>query len=267
MKIFKNKTVVTIVAGILCVAILGIAYSKRVSARINEITVPIAARDLAAREEIKSEDITEIKVAAEAIKNNVIRSKVQLVDGEVKKYVNFNTNIPKGSFFYNNAVVEWSSMPDSAWSEISDNNTIVSLAVTSTSTYGNSIYPNDKIDIYYTTNDNGKLVLGKLIEGITVLAVKDGTGYHIGQRSSSQREAAALIFSVPEDLHLLLRKAMYLDGSQSLIPVPRNVAYSASNVQTNITSEYLQTLINKRCISVPLDVINAETASEEIKIN
>lgn len=265
MKFLKNKTVVTIVAGLVCVIILGFAYKKRVGNQINETPVPVAAREILAREEITQDSVKIINVAASALTNNVIRYSEQLFGGETKKYVNFNTKIPEGSFFYQNAVVDWSSMPDSAWSEISDDNAIVSLSVNTKSTFGGSIYPGDKIDIYYHTYDGEKLVYGKLIEAITVLAVKDSSGYHIGQRSASQSEPAALIFSVPENLHLLLRKALALASPQDLVPVPRNTAYSESDIATSITSEYLQKLINDRCMDIPLDTVDT-TTSQSINI-
>ena len=65
-----------------------------------------------------------------------------------------------------------------------------------------------------------------------------------------QRDAAALIFSVPEDLHILLRQAIYISGNSSLIPVPRNANY---NPTTTISSEYLKSLIKNQTKDVPLD--------------
>lgn len=266
MKFLKNKTVVTIFSGLVCVLILVYGYIRRVNKEIRLTPVPVASRDILSREEITQNDIEMKQVAASALTNNIIRYQEQLVGGEVKKYVNFNTKIPQGSFFYTNAVVEWSSMPDSAWSEISDENTIVSLPVNNTRTFGGSMYPNDKIDIYYHTQEGDLLVYGKLIEGIRILAVKDGSGYHIGQRSASQSDPAALIFSVPEDLHLLLRKALALSGAENLVPVPRNVNYTESNVETNISSEYLKALINEQCIDVPLDTVTTTTNISTINV-
>jgi Flp pilus assembly protein CpaB len=260
MKALQNKTVVTILAGIICVAILAISYYNRVNKKISAVPVPIAKVDLVAREQITADKIDSIKVASSAITKNVLRDTKDIE----KKYVNYNTKIPKGSFFYTNAVVDWSVMPDAAWSEISDDTTIVSLPVNNRSTYGNSIYPGDKIDLYYRTQDKGLLVYGKLIEGITVLAVKDSQGYHINQKSASQKDAVALIFNVPEDQHLLLRKALYLDGS-GLIPVPRNAAYSQSDIEANISSEYLKGLINNRCKEVPLDTV-ANNNTTNVKV-
>ena len=106
--------------------------------------------------------------------------------------------------------------------------------------------------INYQTFENDKLVLGKLIEGIEVLAVKDDKGNHIFKRGAEQRNASALIFSVPEEYHLLLRKAMYLNGG-SLIPVPRNATYDK---ETNISSEYLRGLIESKTEQITPDIID-----------
>ena len=73
MKFLKNKTVVTIVAGLVCVIILGFAYKKRVGNQINETPVPVAAREILAREEITQDSVKIINVAASALTNNVIR--------------------------------------------------------------------------------------------------------------------------------------------------------------------------------------------------
>ena len=106
------------------------------------------------------------------VTEGVIRDKKQVIG----KYVNYNTFIPAGSLFYTSSVITWDQMPDSAWSDIADGNTIVYLSATSTTT-GSFIYPGDKIDLYFKTTDNGKLVYGKLIEGIKVLAVKDSVRF------------------------------------------------------------------------------------------
>ncbi len=252
-KILGNKGVVTIIAFAVCLLILFFAYNYRVNKAINAIEVPYALRDLSAREEIKEEDIGVVKVASSLVTETVIRSKTNLIG----KYVNYNTKIPAGSLFYSPEVVTWESMPDSAWNNIYKNYTIVSLPVSDSTTYGNSIYPGDAIDLYYLTSDSGKLVFGKLIEGITVLAVKDSSGNHIFKKGANQKSAAALIFAVPENLHLLLRKAMTISGSSSLVPVVKNANYNPGS--TKVTSEYLTNLILAQTKEVPLDFVDDTT--------
>ena len=220
-KLFRNKSIVTIVAIVVCLAVLFFAYRYRVNTAINAVNVPIAQKRLEPREEITKDSFKSVKVARSMLSGNVIVSEEYLIG----KYVNYNTFIPEGSLFYKSAVVTWSSMPDSTWSDIPEGQTIVSLAVNAQSTFGNSIYPNDKIDLYYQGTMGENRFVGKLIEGITVLAVKDEKWNHIFKKSPDQANAAALIFAVPEEMHLLLRKALYLNGT--IIPVPRNANYQA----------------------------------------
>ncbi|NLC48615.1 MAG: hypothetical protein GX758_04580 [Tenericutes bacterium] len=253
-KLFKNKSIVTIIAGAICLAILFVAYNYRIKQLTNPVSVPYAIEDIPARTLIEKEMLGTVKIASVMLNTNVVVSDTNIIG----KYVNYNTFIPAGSLFYSSILVNWESMPDAAWSNIYKENTIVSLNVNTKTTYGNSIYPSDKIDLYYkSVDEDGKIVLGKLIEGIEVLAVKDKSGKHILKRSSEQREASALIFSVPEDMHLLLRKSMYLDGE--LIPVPRNAAY---NPTTTISSKYLKDFILSQTIEVQLDEIEETTVKE-----
>ncbi len=250
-RVLGNKGVVTILAMIVCFVIIFFAYRYRVEKEINAISVPYAVRRIDARTEITEDMVGSVKVASSMVTETVIQNRNDVIG----KYVNYNTYIPAGSLFYNTAIVTWDAMPDSAWSNIYTDYTIFSLPVGVTTTYGNSIFPGDKIDLYYKTYDNDKLVFGELIKGIEVLAVKDSNGKHILKKSAEQQNAVALIFSVPEDMHLLLRKAIDLTGSDSIIPIPRNANY---NPTTTISSLYLKNLIESKYMEVPLDVVETK---------
>ncbi len=258
MNFLKNKNVVTIIAAIICILIISIAYKYRVDKKIDAITVPVASEDIASRTEITKKQISSMKVARSSLSTNVITSEQNLIG----KFVNYNTFIPKDSFFYESAVVEWKEMPDSAWNDIGDGQTVFSLPVNSASTYGNTIYPGDKIDLYYQTQDDkeNKLVIGKLLAGIKVIAVKDSAGNHIMKKTSEQKDAAALIFAVTEEQHLLLRKAYF--GPGNIFPVPRNTNYSSEDTQTVISSEYLRGLIEARCNNIEPDNVSSSTVAD-----
>ena len=266
-KIFKNKSMVTLIAMIVCLAILYFAYNYRVNKAIQAVDVPIATRKIEAREEIKAEDIKTKKVASAMITENVIRRKEDL-EG---KYVNYNTFIPEGSLFYRSAVVTWDEMPDSSWNKIEDGNTIVSLAVNSTTTFGNSIYPGTVIDLYYKNyNAAGKLFIGILIKDIKVLAVKDDAGNHIFTRSADQRQASALIFQVPEYLHLLLKRALYVGGNGSLFPVPRmhKADYQAETKIYEKDTNYIVNFINANAMRLcPDDNPNCDVEVTKINVS
>lgn len=250
-KIFGNKVVVTVLGFILCVGTLFFAYKYRVNKVIQPVNVPYAVRKLEARTLIEEDDVKVMKVAASMITDGVVRDKKEVIG----KYVNYNTYIPEGSLFYSSSIVTWDEMPDSAWSDIEKGNTIVYLSATSTTT-GSFIYPGDKIDLYYKTTDGGKLVYGKLIEGIKVLAVKDSSGAHIFKKTAAQKDFSTLIFSLSEDLHLLLRKASYVSGE--IIPVTRNQDYCKDKECTKVTSEYLRNLIESQVDSAVQDTITED---------
>ncbi len=260
MNFIKNmlhkKGIISIIAAVVCIIIVAIAYNWRVNQVIKAVSVPYAVNELKAREEIKAEDVGSIKVASAMLTENVIRNNNEVVG----KFVNYNTKIPKGSLFYTSAVVEWKDMPDSAWSDISDGNTVVSLPVSGLVMFRNAIYPGAVIDLYYQTYDD-KLVYGKLIENIKVIAVKDENGNHIFDKTPTQTGASAIIFSVNEDLNILLRKASYLSGT--IVPVLRNSEYSNNqDGMTLVSSQYIRALIEEQTVMLEEDTI--ENDSQEI---
>lgn len=255
--LLQKKGVVSIICAVICIIVVTIAYNWRVNEKLKAVSVPYATKELQARSEIKAGDVGSIKVASAMLTENVIRNQKDVIG----KYVNYNTIIPKGSLFYSSSVVEWKDMPDSAWKDISDGNTVVSLSVSGLAMFSNAIYPGAVIDLYYKTIDDQKLVYGKLIENIRVIAVKDENGKHMYDRTASQVGASAIIFSVNEELNILLRKAMYLTGT--IVPVLRNSEYSNNeDSKTNVSSQYIRSLIEDETIMLEDDVIE----NEEIKI-
>ena len=262
-KLFHNKSIVTLVSLIICVIILAVAYSYRVNTAINAVDVPIAVRDIEAREEITEELFTTVKVAQSMITNNVITNKKNLIG----KYVNYNTYIPEGGMFYQSAVVTWNQMPDSAWADIQEGYTIFSLKVTQATTYGNSIYPGDKIDLYYQnrmrdSDGQSKYFLGPLVEGIEVLAVKDENGSHIFKKSAEQKNASALIFSVPDKMFSIIKRAYYISGG-TIFPVPRNANY---NAETTLGNEAVLEFIETNSKELPTDAIKPIDVDNSIKV-
>ena len=159
-------------------------------------------------------------------------------------------------------VKTWDDLPKSVYGDIPDGNTIVALSVSMDSTYGNSIYPGNYIDLYYQNyNDKGKLMLQKFIESIKVLAVTDSAGKSVFETNEKLAQPAFLIFSVPEDLHLLLRKASYLSGT--IFPVPRNANYSNGNPKE---TRVVCTKIKEYILDQTIDV-DVKDKKKNIQIN
>ncbi len=245
-RFFGNKNTITILCVLAIVLILFFGYRYRINQATRPVTVPYAKEEIQPRTLITEEMIGWVEIPNVMMKGNVVTN----INEIVGMYANYNTVIPAGSLFYHNTLVTWAQMPDSAFADIPDGYTVVSLNVNTETTYGNSIFPGNYIDLYYAAyDDTGKLILGKLIESIEVLAVKDSSGNHVFENSAQLRTPSALIFAVPEDMHLLLRKAGYLSGE--IIPVPRNASYSANPGATVVSSEYIQDFILSKTVILP----------------
>ena len=231
-KFFSNKNTVTIVCVLGAILVLYFGYNYRIDQITSPIKVPYAKVKIQPRTEITQDMVGYVEIPRNMLTNNTITDINQVIG----YYANYNTEIPMGSVFYKSTLVTWDQMPDSAWADIPDGYTVVSLPVTTETTYGNSIFP-------------GKLLLGKLIESIEVLAVKDSSGNHVFENSSELKSPSSLIFAVPEELHLLLRKASYLSGE--IIPVPRNKDYSQHPGETVVSSEYIEDFILSQTVVIP----------------
>ena len=65
---------------------------------------------------------------------------------------------------------------------------------------------------------------------------------------------AEIIFAVPNDLFLLLKKSDYItSNSIEIIPVPRNQNYTENPGATQVTSSYIADFINARSTYVEED--------------
>lgn len=261
-RFFKNKNTVTILGIVLCIGILYFLYNYRIKKQTEPISVPYALRAIEPRTLITADMVGTINVPKSKISSNVKVNR-NLVIGS---YVSEDTIIPAGSLFYDRALVEWEDLPTSLIADIEKGNTVVSLAVTMDSTYGNSIFPGNYIDLYFSTiADSGKLMLGKLIESIKVLAVVDASGNSVFEKGGELNAPAYLMFAVSEDYHLLLRKASYLSGK--IFPVPRNASYSENPIPTRISSSYIENYILSQTVNVAEEDLKNLTPNQNIPNN
>ena len=243
-RFLKNKNTVTILALLLCVGLIYAGYNWRIKKATEPIDVPYAIQKLSPRTQITSEMVGTRKVAGKIVTKDVILNTNEIID----KYVSNQAEIPAGSIFYKSTVIDWKDMPTSLTENIPDGNTIVSLPVTTETTYGNSIFPGNYIDLYYSGKNNGRSIIGKFIESIKVLSVVDGSGNNIFEKTTDVAQPSYLVFAVPEDMYLLLQKALYLNGT--IFPVPRNAKYSENPKATVISSTQIQQLILSQTVNV-----------------
>ena len=261
-RFFQNKNTVTVIGVFLIILVLYIGYRYQINKMVSPVTnIPVAAETIQPRTKITSDMIDYVDIAPIVLQENVIRNSSQVVG----KYTAPSTVIPKGSMFYTDTVVNENELPDAAFVELEEGQVPYNFPVTMASTYGNSIYPGNYIDIYMKAyNETGTLMVGKLIENVKVLAVKDSSGRNVFENSEETRTPAYIIFGLDSELNILLRKASYMSQfSTELFPVPHGTNVSAEAGETYVSSQTLKDFINAN--TVPNDEIteNTNQVSEE----
>ena len=252
-KFMQNKNTVTVVGVILAIVVLYVAYNMRVKSAINPISVPYALEQLSPATQITADKIGIKQVPPSMVDGSeVITNKGAVVD----KYVREDTIIPKGSLFYGVAVVEKEQLRTNIILEYPKGYVLYNLAVNNTTTYGNSVFPGNYVDIYLrithrvlegatAVESDNQIMFGKLMSNIKVLAVKDSSGAVFSDLDKA-KTPSMIIFAVPEEYYILLKKAEYLQTySSALILVPTNESLKDNPGELEISSEQLKNRINE----------------------
>ena len=175
---------------------------------------------------------------------NLVTNQSQVIG----KYVSFDSRIPKGGLFYTPELMAPEQRPNYITEDIEQGYTVFSLPVDMHSTYGNSIYPDDYIDLYIsTTNVEGKVIVAEIIESIKVKDVRDDEGHSVATRLSESGIPSEIIFAVPDDVFYILYRAYKL-GDMTIFPVPRNKEYTEMGDKraSLVAKESLIDLINSK---------------------
>lgn len=122
------------------------------------------------------------------------------------------------------------------------------MKVNNDSTYANSIYPGDRIDLWMTTTQDGLIYYGEFIRSIEVLAVRDSSGENVFDVTSG-RTPAWLLFAVPTDMYRYLKVAEFI-SSISITPVLRNTNYNSEVGSTEITNDVLLQMIENKIMDM-----------------
>ena len=233
-RFFTNKTTVTIVGVVAGLAVLVGFYLYRVNNQVNPVVVPVAKKELLATNEITKDDIEYVEVNSDVYKKTDINNLIG-------KFVATGTSIPKGGMFYTTQVVEKKELPNAIFDEIPEGYTIYQLKVDNTSTYANSIFPGDIIDLWMKTTENSLLVFGEFISNVEVLAVRDSAGENVFDVTSG-RTPAWLLFAVPTEMYRYLKMTEFISGV-SVIPVPKNNLVNPDTGSTQYSSQELLNII------------------------
>ena len=251
-----NKNTVTIMGVLAGIAVLYIGYNWRVKQAIEPESVPYAKQEIAANTLITNDMVGSVKVSKSMVDStqNLATSNNQVVG----KYVAYDSTIPEGSLFYKSQLMTEEQLPNYIVRNIPEGYTVYSLEVNSHLTYANSIMPNDYIDLYFKAmDDENKVIFTKLIESIKVIAVKDSQGKSVFSSESKNSQPAELVFAVPDDMFLLLKKSDYItSNSIAIVPVPRNANYTENPNATQVASDVIIDFILSKSAYIPENTTN-----------
>ncbi len=249
-KFFTNKNTVTVIGVLAAVLVLYVGYNMRISSAINPVTVAYAKQTIDPGTKITADMIGTMQVPPAMLKGEVLRNPSDVVG----KYANSDSIIPAGSLFYARIVVPKEQLPTGGILEYPDGYVLYNFPIDVESSYGNSIFPGNYIDIYLKAinkldaadpNQRDKIMVGKLIQNVKVLAVKDSNGDPVFSNLEEKKTPAMMVFAVPEEYHILLRKASFLRAyDTTLIPVPTAESLKEEPGEVQISSEDLKNFIN-----------------------
>ncbi|MBQ9019050.1 MAG: hypothetical protein IJ097_01895 [Bacilli bacterium] len=252
-KFLQNKNTVTVIGVILAIIVLYFAYTMRINSAINPVSVPYAAEQIKAGTQITESMISTREVPPAMLEGDVILNVGEIID----KYAAADTVIPEGSLFYKRAVVEKEQLPENIILDYPKNYVLYNLDVDTNSTYGNSVFPGNYVDIWLKAvnklpenqqsygADADKIMYGKLISNVQVLAVKDASGQPVFQNIDENRTPAMVVFALPSEYYVLLRKASYMRSYDTSIElVPTNEGNKDEPGELELSSEDLKEWIN-----------------------
>lgn len=252
-KFLQNKNTVTVIGVILAILVLYFAYTMRINSAIHPVSVPYAAEQIKAGTQITESMISTREVPPSMLDGEVILNVGEIID----KYSAADTVIPKGSLFYKRAVVEKEQLPGNIILDYPKNYVLYNLKVDTNSTYGNSIFPGNYVDIWLKAevklsedqiagnSDANKVMYGKLISNVKVLAVKDSSGQAVFQNMDENRAPAMVVFALPQEYYVLLSKASYMRTySTEIRLVPTNEGNKDEPGDLELSSEDLKEWIN-----------------------
>lgn len=251
-KVLSNKNTVTIIGVVLAVFVLYFGYNMKVNKAITPIEVPYAKETISPGTQITTDMIGTKNVSSETVADNLAYTNRNDV---IDKYANSDSVIPEGSLFYKRSIVTKDQLPDAIIYDYPSGYVLYYLSVNVETTYGNSIAPGNYIDLYLkaqeaTSNGNeivttDKIMVGKLLENIKVLAVQDSSGKNVFANLDEKGTPSTIIFAVPSEYYILLMKSKYLRSvNTTLIPVPTDESLKDDPGELKLSSTELKDYIN-----------------------
>jgi len=250
-KILANKNTVTVVMIVLIIIVLYFAYNYRVNQATKPISVPYAESLIS-----PGVEITEDMVGVTEITSSMLHKlgAVSNPNEVVGMWSNPDSVIPAGSLFYERSLIKRDQISNddinypAGWVPYHLDNISID------STYGNAMYPGNYIDIYIkivekkTKKDNEQsdfIKVSKLFKNVKILSVKDSSGNDVFADLDEIKTPSMMIFALPEDDYIILKKCENLTGlDATIIPVPTKESLEEKPGDLEVVDKKLVKYIN-----------------------
>lgn len=184
-------------------------------AKTNEmVTIPIAKETIMPRTKITKELVKMIEVPKKAITSNMFHTNQEVIG----LYSTIHGYIPKGSFFYTNALEKRNEIKDIASISLKKGQSAFSLPCNLIQSSGNTLIANQHVDVYVTIKEREKgMYSDVLLNNVRVIALRDRKGNEIqnGQESTPY----VCLLAVKSKQIPLLKKALE-KGSVDIYAIP-----------------------------------------------
>jgi Flp pilus assembly protein CpaB len=186
------------VAGVLILIALNVlVFDIAVKRSIDYVEVPVAAKRLLSRSKIDESSIRMQRVPSALVEDHVITDKYEIID----RWVKYSVTVAPGSFFYDEYIEDAEGSVDYPQLMLKEGQGVASLAIDLLISAGNTLLPNQFVDIVFTSKDKRKPIISDIIfRSVRVLAVKDRNGLNMEDPKSQKVPAIVLLALNQEDI-------------------------------------------------------------------
>lgn len=186
------------VVGVLILIVFNVLlFDIAVKRSIDYIEIPVAAKMLSSRSKIDEFSFRMQRVPSALVEGNVITDKNELID----RWVKYSVTLAQGSFFYQEYIEDASDSADYPQLMLKEGQGVASLAVDLLISAGNTLLPDQFVDIVFTSKDKRKPIISDVIfRSVRVLAVKDRNGLNMDDPKSQKVPAVVLLALNQEDI-------------------------------------------------------------------
>jgi pilus assembly protein CpaB len=193
-----KKIKITWIAGILILVSANLLlFDIALKRSIDYIEIPVAAIGIKPRSKVDESHIQMLKVPSSMVMGNVFTDKEEILD----KWVKYAVSIASGSFFYHDYLETAGDLSDYPQLMLHDGQGVASLPVDLLTSAGNTLLPNQYVDIVFTSKDKRKPIVSDVIfHSVRVLAVKDRNGLDMDDSKSQKIPAVVLLAINKQDI-------------------------------------------------------------------